>query len=178
MATKLLDYSNVFGVAESSDLMATVAGHLYHLKATEDIENGSFTAIDPTTFVSGDVFQTKKPGKEDPVALILTSIVIYEDYTPVMQEERNFYNKKDDIVRAYQLQPTDRFALSKECFTSTKAPEKGKYIAMDGTQFKATVYDAAPTDTAFVGYIYDVAANGNYRIFVMKNAMDKTGGTE
>lgn len=170
MATKLLDYSNVFGVAESSDLTATIAGHLYHLQAMEDIENGSFSAIDPTTFVSGDVFQTKVPAKADPVALILTSPLIYEDYTAIMQEERNFYNAKDSVVRAYQLQPTDRFALSKECFTTTLEPAVGKYIAMDGAGYKATVYEAAPEDTAFVGYIYDVATNGNYRIFVMKNA--------
>lgn len=170
MATKLIDYSNVFGVAESSDLTSTIAGHLYHLKATEDLENGSFSAIDPTTFVSGDVFTTKVPAKADPVALILTSIVIYEDYTPKMQEEQNFYNAKDDIVRAYQLQVTDRFALSKECFTNPTDAAKGKYIAMDGTHFKATVYDQKPIDTAFVGYIYDVASNGRFRIFVMKNA--------
>ena len=170
MASKLIGYSNVYGVAESSDLTSTIAGHLYHLKATEDLENGSFTAIDPTTFVAGDVFKTKKPAKGDSVALVLTSPEIYEDYRPKMQEEQNFYNAKDDIVRAYQLQKTDRFALSKECFTNPTEAAKGKYITMDGESFKATVAAADPGDCTFVGYIYDVAANGHFRIFVVKNA--------
>lgn len=170
MATNFFNLKNYHGVAESSDITSTVAGHLYHLKAMEDIDNGSFSAIDPTKFVAGDVFETKVPAVTDPVALILTSVVIYEDYMKEMQEERHFYNAKDSVVRAYQLQATDKFALSVEAFTETAAPEVGKYIAMDGTSYKATVYDAAPEGAAFVGYIYDVANNGNFRIFVVKNA--------
>ena len=51
-----------------------------------------------------------------------------------MQHESNFYNKKDDIVRAYELYVGDVFAISEEGFTGT--PEVGKTVSVAAKKLK------------------------------------------
>ena len=47
----------------------------------------------------------------------------------------------------------------------------GKYVFVDGTGYKLTTGEKPNmTEYGFVGHIYEVAANGNYRIWVDKNA--------
>ena len=88
-----------------------------------------------------------------------------------MQEESNFYNGKGEVMRAYEIQDTDRFTLSTEAFNSDAELAVGKYVFVDGTDFKLTTGDKpSMTEYGFVGHIYEVAANGNYRIWVDKNA--------
>lgn len=74
-------------------------------------------------------------------------------------------------MRAYEIQDTDRFTLSTEAFASDAVLAVGKYVFVDGTDFKLTTGEKpAMTEYGFVGHIYEVAANGNYRIWVDKNA--------
>ena len=88
-----------------------------------------------------------------------------------MQEESNFYNGKGEVMRAYEIQDTDRFTLSTEAFASDAELAVGKYVFVDGTGFKLTTGEKpSMTEYGFVGHIYEVAANGNYRIWVDKNA--------
>lgn len=164
MATKFFNYEK-HGVCETSDITSVQVGHLYSLVADEDIDNGSFCVLGD--YVKGDVWKAAIPAKGDKLILINTSIIIYEDYTKKMQEEANFYNAAGDVMRGFELKDTDKMALSTECFNGV--PEVGKYVAVDGTGYQLKVYGAAPTDTGFVGYIYDTATNGNYRIIVQKN---------
>ena len=55
-----------------------------------------------------------------------------------MQEESNFYNGKGEVMRAYEIQDTDRFTLSTEAFNSDAELAVGKYVFVDGTDFKLT----------------------------------------
>ena len=89
-----------------------------------------------------------------------------------MQEESNFYNAKGEAMRAYEIQDTDRFTLSAEAFNEDAAPAVGKYVVVDGTGYKLTTVDSKPnmTQYGFVGNIYEIANNGNYRVWVDKNA--------
>lgn len=166
MATRLLNYE-MHGVCETSDITSVQVGHLYSLRADAEIDNGSFCALGD--YEKGEVWKAKVPAKTDKVILINTSIVIYEDYTKKCQEEARFFNAKGDVMRGFELKDTDKFALSAECFSEDADPAKGKYVAMDGTGYKIMTYDVEPTDTGFVGFIYDIATNGNYRIIVKKN---------
>lgn len=157
------------GVAESSALLGTTGGaHIMNLQPQEDLDNGSFVSLGD--FVSGDVFKAAKPVATAPVLLVLSSTEIYDEYLPKMQEESNFFNGKDDgPVRAYVLGYGDRFALSKEAFADGQTPAVGKYLKI-GTGYKAEVADAAVEGQKFVAKIYDVAANGNFRVIVLANA--------
>lgn len=166
MATKILNYE-MHGVCETSDLTSVQVGHLYSLKAPQAMDNGSVVALGD--YVKGDVWDAKIPAKEDKLILINTSVLIYEEYTKKCQEEARFYNEKDDIMRGFEMKDTDKFAISAEAFHDDAVPAVGKYVAVNGTSEKLMVYDDAPTDTGFVGYIYDTATNGNFRIIVKKN---------
>lgn len=170
MASNFISYTK-HGVAESTLLKATQVGHHYNLvNETKDIDNGSVAVIGDRK--RADVFEAKVPTIGDKIVLILTAPKIYEEYTTRMQEESNFYNGKGEVMRAYEIQDTDRFTLSKEAFASDAVLAVGKYVYVDGKDFKLTTNDAKPdmTKYGFVGHIYEVASNGNYRVWVDKNA--------
>lgn len=174
MATRLLNYE-MHGVCETSDITSVQVGHLYSLEAPEEIDNGSVCALGD--YVKGEVWKANIPQTTDKVILINTSVLIYEEYTKKCQEEARFFNAKGDIMRGYELKDTDKFALSVEAFADSADPAIGKYVVVDGTGFKLTTVDAEPSDYGFVGYIYDIATNGNYRIIVKKNMAVASTGT-
>ena len=158
MATNFLNYVK-HGVAESSDLLATTAGHIENVLVEEanGIDNGSFVTL------GADVWKAAAPTAGATVYLVLTPPSIYEDYTRKMQDESNFFNGKNEIARAYQLFKRDKFALSDECFAANAEPAVGKYLTITG--FKAGVAASAP-NSGLVAKIYDQATNGNWRIVV------------
>ena len=116
MASNFITYTK-HGVAESTLLKATKVGHHYNLvNESKDIDNGSVAVIGDRK--RADVFEAKVPAKGDKIVLILTAPKIYQEYETRMQEESNFYNGKGEVMRAYEIQDTDRFTLSTEAFNS------------------------------------------------------------
>lgn len=166
MATGFLNYTK-HGVFESSDIKATVCGHIVNLKAIEDTDNGSFASRGD--FVAGDVWKAAKPAAAEPVFLVGTSPLIYEDFVKKMQDESNFYNATGDVMRGYELVANDKFALSAEAFDTGAAPAVGKYLTI-GTTWKAGCAASSPDGQVFVAKIYGIAADGNFLVLVEKNA--------
>ena len=168
MASNFITYTK-HGVAESTLLKATQVGHHYNLvNESKDIDNGSVCKIGDR--LRSDVFKADIPAKGDKIVLILTAPKIYQEYETRMQEESNFYNGKGEVMRAYEIQDTDRFTLSTEAFADDAELAVGKYVFVDGTGYKLTTGEKpSMTEYGFVGHIYEVAANGNYRIWVDKN---------
>ena len=168
MASNFITYTK-HGVAESTLLKATQVGHHYNLvNESKDIDNGSVCKIGDR--LRSDVFKADIPTKGDKIVLILTAPKIYQEYETRMQEESNFYNGKGEVMRAYEIQDTDRFTLSTEAFADDAELAVGKYVFVDGTGYKLTTGEKPNmTEYGFVGHIYEVAANGNYRIWVDKN---------
>ena len=80
-------------------------------------------------------------------------------------------------MRAYEIQDTDRFTLSAECFDEDATLAVGQYVGVDGTGYKLTSLGTTKPYTdvrGFIGHIYAIAPNGNYRVFVDKNAQVDT----
>lgn len=170
MAEQFITYTK-HGVAESTLLKATKVGHHYNLVADVDIDNGSVAKIGKYT--KSDLFKADIPAVGDKIVLILTAPKIYSEYTTKMQEESNFYNGAGDAMRAYEIQDTDRFTLSAEAFDEDATLEVGQYVGVSGKGYKLTTLGTdkpATTTRGFLGHIYAIAANGNYRIWVDKNA--------
>lgn len=170
MAEQFITYTK-HGVAESTLLKATKVGHHYNLVAETDIDNGSVAKIGD--YVKSDLFEAAIPAVGDKIVLILTAPKIYSEYTTKMQEESNFYNGAGEAMRAYEIQDTDRFTLSAEAFSSDASLEVGQYVGVDGVGYKLTTLGKdkpATTTRGFLGHIYAIAPNGNYRIWVDKNA--------
>ena len=171
MASNFITYTK-HGVAESTLLKATKVGHHYNLvNESKDIDNGSVAAIGDRK--KADVFEAKVPAKGDKIVLILTAPKIYEEYTTKMQEEQYFYNAAGEIMRAYEIQDTDRFSLSAEAFAKEATPAVGKFVVVDGKGYKLTTAEANPNATTatngFVGEIIEINPNGTYLINVLRN---------
>lgn len=159
------------GAVETSLMLATDGGaHILNLRAHEDIDNGNVVALGDYDSKNLDVWYSKSPSATDHVFLVGTSVVIYEDYTEMFQDEARFYNAKDDVMRCYDMKPYDKFAISKEALgTNADDVAIGKYLILEAGKTKLQVADA-PGDGAFAAYVYDIATNGKYRAMVHKNA--------
>ena len=168
MAEKFITYTK-HGVVETSSLVATHGGaHIMNVVADVDVDNGSVCKLGE--FVESDYYKAEIPAVEDAIMLIATEPKIYAEYTKKMQEESNFYNGKGEIMQADDIVRLDRFALSEEAFDETAAPAIGQYVGVSGTGYKLTTLgEEMPTGRGFVGYINEIATNGNYRVLVLRN---------
>ena len=168
MAEKFITYT-AHGVVETSSLACTHGGaHIMNVVADVDVDNGSVCKLGD--FVESDYYNAEIPAVEDAILLIATEPKIYSDYTKKMQEESNFYNGKGEIMQLDDMVRYDRFAISKEALDEAAAPDIGQYVGVTGTGYKLTTLGTdEPENRGFVGYIYDVATNGNYRVLVKRN---------
>ena len=145
-------------VAGSTRLAATkaVGGHgIVDLKISLDLDNGSI--IGKGALVAGEVYAMAAPttftgkiidkaangnwyvevtGAEN-AYLVLTVPSTPIDYTNSMRDEDTFYNKQNDIVRAYPLFVGDVFELSAEGFDGT--PTKNATVGVDATTYKVEI---------------------------------------
>lgn len=151
MATNFMDYTSVHTVAESTKLKATTAGHIYNIQLAADADNGIIVkkgnyvapeyyaeAAGSATF-AGKIIGTASNGnylvEVTAVAgdlLVLQAPLIYEEYNSMVQNEKFFYNKQNDIVRAYELYVGDVFTISADGFVGT--PVIGKAVSVDTTK--------------------------------------------
>lgn len=147
MATSFINFDNKHAVAESTNLKATIVGNIWSVKATDDIDNGAivkrgdyvapeyYEEAEATEFAGKIIekaangnFRVEVTAVGELEGLVLSVPLIYEEYTARMQEEANFFNAKDDLLRVYQLYVGDVFTLSAEGFTGT--PEVGKTVSV------------------------------------------------
>lgn len=168
MAEKFISYTK-HGVVETSSLLATHGGrHIFNVVADVDVDNGSVCKLGD--FVESDYYNAEIPAVKDAVMLIATEPKIYSEYTKKMQEESNFYNGAGELMQADDMDRLDRFALSAEAFDDGAAPAVGQYVGVSGTGYKLTTLGSdMPTGRGFIGYINEMATNGNYRILVLRN---------
>ena len=146
-------------VAESSRLKATISGHIYDLKMTEDTDNGTIVGIGK--FVDEQVFEAKTYAAGDTPYLVLTPPLAYNG-KKAWSDEKYFYNANGEIARAYELHKDDIFTVSADAFTGS--PAVGKYV--DSTY---TVAEATTNIHGFVGEIIEEVTYTNstsYRILV------------
>ena len=151
MATSFMNFDKKYAVCGSSKLKATTAGHIYNILVADAIlENGAvigkgalaegaldvYTQAAAPAGFAGKVLSQAANGNyyvevtdAAGAVLVLQVPMIYEDYVTRMTHESNFYNVKDDVVRAYELHNGDIFELSAEGFTAT--PSVGATVSVD-----------------------------------------------
>lgn len=164
------------GVFHATLMHATDIPSAFYTMVNEDaeMENGSVSVLKPENYVEDDVFKVEAPKITDKVVILANDVKIYEEYTKRMQEESQYFIGQRERIRAFETFETDRFSLSKEAFKEEADVEVGKYVVVDGTGFKLTTVAEDPNKTAvthgFVGYIYKQWPNGEYAVFVKRNA--------
>lgn len=134
-----------------SKLLAGNGGaHIYNVVLSEDTDNG--TIIGKGAYVSFDQYeQATAPTKYEGIiteqaadgnwyvevvepadALLVDEVedIPYTNYDSRFTDLANFYNAKEDVVRAYALCKGDVYELSEDAFTGTPAP--GKKVTVSG----------------------------------------------
>lgn len=158
MASKILSAmlgAKNHAVAGSTRLAATVGGAgLYNIKLNADTDNGAIIgrgafvapefyaeAAASGTFAGTIIAQAANGNFYVEVTtcaptdcLVLHVPLTYDNYITESTLDGNFYNEKDDIVRAYQLTVGDVFELSAEGFTGT--PVVGKAVSVASKKLK------------------------------------------
>ena len=145
-------------VAGSTRLTATktVGGDgIMDIRISLDLDNGSiigkgalvagqvYAMAAPTSF-AGKIIDKAENGnwyvevtEAENAYLVLQVPKTPIDYTNEMRDENTFYNKQNDIVRAYPLFVGDVFELSAEGFDGT--PVKNATVGVDSTTYKVEI---------------------------------------
>lgn len=161
-------FDNVTGtahvVAESSLLKATTTGHIYSLKMDKARDNGTICSVG--TWVEAQVFNAKDFVAGEHPILILTPPLGYNADRREYQDEKYFYNAKDEIARGYELHDGDIFTVTENAFSGS--PAVGKYV-----DAALTIAEEAGS-TGFVGEIVEKVVHTNstsYRVLVRKTGV-------
>ncbi len=167
-------FDNIQGVehvvAESSLLKATTTGHILSLVAHKDLDNGSI--VSRGNWVGAQVFNAKDYAEGEAPLLVLTTPIGYNSDRKHYLEEKYFYNKAGETMRAYELFENDIFTVSAPAITALATePVVGNYVSVQDGLF---VEAASAGDTGFVGQIVEKVNYTNsvsYRILVVKTGV-------
>lgn len=158
-------------VCESSYLSATYGnGRIINMKSSADIDNGKLAA--KGTYQNAEYYDMGTPAATSKVYLTLQTPLIYESELKSYQAEYNFYNAKNDLVRCYPLFSDDIFTVTADGITplaSGGEPVVGNLVVADGHDLKEAAAGTNIKTIGFAGQIIEKAANGSYRIEVLKN---------
>lgn len=158
-------------VCESSYLSAAYGcGRIINAKAAADIDNGRL--VTKGAYQNAEYYEMGTPTATSKVYLTLQTPLIYESELKSYQAEYNFYNAKDDLVRCYPLFTDDIFTITADGITpltSGGEPVIGNLVVADGHNLKEAAAGTDIKTIGFAGQIIEKAANGNYRIEVLKN---------
>lgn len=169
------------GVAASSNLKATVCGHIYDLKigAGLSVDNGTL-ATAGAMIVSGagtaaspynpeyQVYEYADYANSGKPLLVLTPPFCYDDSRRGHNDECYFYNAAGEIARAYELHIDDVYEISAELFSV--APVAADLSGAKHVSYASGKYTIAAEagSNGFDGILLGQASNGNYYIRVVR----------
>ena len=157
-------------VAESSLLKATVAGHIYSLKAHKNMDNGSI--VGRGAWVEAQVFDSKDYVAGEMPLLVLTTPIAYNYDRKAYQAEKYFYNAKGEIMRAYELAEGDIFTVSAMAITAlANEPVVGNYLNVADGLYVETASAAASGIVLQIVEKVNYSNSVSYRIMVAKIGM-------
>lgn len=148
----------------SSDIRATRAGHMLNLVHTEDCDNGTIWAKgEPSKDKnSREVYKAAAAKAEDKVYVIGHTPLLPRAKTKAESAETNFYNEAGSIMRAYALEPDDRFEVSVSLVKAADSEVKvGQFVVADTAN--AGKYEEKATDegtAAFTAVIREIKTYG------------------
>lgn len=159
MAVGYLNFNTLHTVVELTDLIATHYGaHIWNIRTVKDRDNGVVVGKGPykgddvytegaATAFEGVVRETTASGrylievtKADGAILLAQPEENYYEFETAAKAPSQFYNAQGDVVRGYSLTVGDRFAVSKEGFTTVPSKETiGKTVTADADTKKFVI---------------------------------------
>lgn len=158
MAVGFVNFNTLHTVAELTDLIATHYGaHIWNIHITKDHDNGVvvgkgayegddvYTEGAATAF-EGVIREVTASGrylievtKADGAILLAQPEKNYYEFETMAKNPSQFYNAQGDVVRGLQLVVGDRFAVSKEGFTTDPSKSIGKTVTADADTKKFVI---------------------------------------
>lgn len=175
-----------YGYAESSDLKATLAGHVYSIQNDSlAIENGTLWKLGDMK-TTDEIYAVTKAGKADKAVLALSALYSYDTSTTLGQHEMFLRKEAGEVARAYEIVEHDRFAVADYMIKPVNtAPAVGNYIVINDdsnatTQYKEVASTGSVAGYGFVAKIQNVEYKSNLtiiRLVVIQNETATTGNT-
>lgn len=170
-----------YGYAESSDIKATNAGHLYHIMNDQvAIENGTLWKKGEVLMhdtQNEEVYKAEVPAVGDKLILALSVLMAYDTSTTLGQHEMFLRKEAGEIARAYELVEGDRYAIADYMITPLtegKVPTKKNLLVWDAAtgKYKEIAASGDVSTYGFVARVNNVEYKSNLtivRIEVLKN---------
>lgn len=170
-----------YGYAESSDIKATNAGHLYHIiNYDSPIENGTLWKKGDVALFEDqneEVYAVTKPAAGDKAILALSALIAYDQSTTLGQHEMYLRKEAGEIARAYELVEGDRYAVADYMITPLtegKTPVLKNLVVWDSdsNKYKEIAADGDVSTYGFVARVNYVEYKSNLtivRLEVIKN---------
>lgn len=154
-----------YGYAESSDLKATIAGHIHSVvHATDALENGMLMKLGKIK-TNQEIYEVEAPEKGDKVVLILSALYSYDTSTTLGQHEMFLRKECGEAARAYDIEPLDRYAVADYMIApiSDKVVKGNLLVAdVDGDRvYKELTASSSTTDYGFVAEIENIVYKSN-----------------
>ncbi|OAO82588.1 hypothetical protein [Anoxybacillus flavithermus] len=147
-----------YSVVRLDNLKAVYTGHIFSVKAPEELQNGFVGHLGG--FVSGEreVRTLEKPTttsiEQKGLVLIAHSPINYDETRMANASEQNYKIAQDEVVRAYELNEHDIFSVTKEGIDLIGSdPVVGNYVIAQNKSFKLKEVSTLNGKEAFVGKI-------------------------
>lgn len=154
-----------YGYCETSDVKATIAGHVYSVKDDENIlENGMIVKLGDIVDAD-EIHSVSTPATTDEVVLICSVLVDPTAQTTADKAEYYAYTDKGEVARAYEIGKRDRFTVADYMITvldSKSGLQVGNYIVSDGNRKYTEV--ASPDGYAFAAKIFAIESKSQLTI--------------
>lgn len=173
--------STVHGIAESSNLKATVVGNIYDVlvRDSEDepieFDNGVAVKVGEYT---GNGLQERYAtiaGAEDKIALVATPPLVKDAFTKAQGDETRFFHKAGKLGKAYEVVEDDIFGIGDFQITSGGDKiAKGNYVVVDGDGgWEVTDTEPDAAEVGFIGKIHSVHTGTFYNIVRVLTVQNK-----
>ncbi|MBL4950993.1 hypothetical protein JK635_01905 [Neobacillus sp. YIM B02564] len=128
-------------------------GHIYSVLAPETMQNGFVAALKGLKDGEREIYEIQKAGTEKPVVLIAHSPIVYDNARQGANSEQNYEIESGEVVRAYELQKTDIFSVTKEGLNLTEDAKVGNFVVAESDSFKLKEVSTTTGSEAFIGKI-------------------------
>lgn len=121
-----------FGYAESSNIKATKAGHIFDvIQEGAALENGMLKKLGELDEIL-EVRNVTNAANKDKVVLILSALVGYDNSTTANAQEWYYRKEEGEVARAYEVVEEDRFAIADYMVTALgETPAVGNTVVLN-----------------------------------------------
>lgn len=150
--------AKINAVVRLDKIKSVYGGHIFNVKATEDMQNGQVGHLGDLLEGEREVYEIAKPTvdsiKEKGLVLIAHSPINYDESKLSSASEQNYAIESGEVVRAYELHEKDIFSVTKEGIDLIgDAPVAGNYVVAQAGSHKLKEVAAIVGDEAFVGKV-------------------------